>query len=383
MDTRLSDEQRSLEDACEDLLRSEWPLERALAVYGRAGEGEGHSPALWRQLAATGSLGLPFSESVGGAQADLVDLGLAYRAAGYSLVPSTLSSCMFAQLLIDKIGSSEQAAAHLPPIIQGASLATVAFSEPHATDDIGLFKTTAERVGGSWVLRGTKAFVRNLDTAEQVLVLARVRAGMEDCGHGLFIIPTVELLSFKRQNAMGSERFFTMVLEGIRLPQEALLGGDQALPTTRAWFEDVREIAAALQCMEATGGIRCVLDRTVEYVKVRQVQGRPVGANQAVQHMLANLWIQLNGVRVASLKALWAKSQGASARREVAIAKIAVGRLYGDATITAHQLWGAMGYARETGIHLWSERARVTQALFGTRRFHEQQLAECMGLGKS
>jgi len=178
-------------------------------------------------------------------------------------------------------------------------------------------------------------------------------------------------------------RFFKLTLDGFRVPQESLLGGNQGLGTTRALFEDMREVATALQCMEVSGGICSVLDRTIEYAKERRVLGRPIGANQAVQHMLANLWIRLNGVRVASLKALWMKSQGRHARREIAIAKIASDQLYVDATITAHQLWGAMGYARETGIYLWSERARVTQVLFGTRRFHGQRLVECMSLSKA
>ena len=84
--------------------------------------------------------------------------------------------------------------------------------------------------------------------------------------------------------------------------------------------------------------------------------------------------------RFAALRALFLKCKGRPAAREVAIAKIAAGETYTSATIVAHQLWGAMGYARESGLYLWSERAKVTDARFGTAARHLRDLQMLMGI---
>jgi alkylation response protein AidB-like acyl-CoA dehydrogenase len=132
--------------------------------------------------------------------------------------------------------------------------------------------------------------------------------------------------------------------------------------------------------MEMAGGTAEVLRRTVEYVSERKQHGRQIGSFQAVQHLMANASMALQGARVAALQAVFLKSKGRPAAREVSIAKIAVADAYTQATITAQQLWGAMGYARPTGLYLWSERAKVADAWLGGSAGHLRKLADGMGL---
>jgi alkylation response protein AidB-like acyl-CoA dehydrogenase len=130
--------------------------------------------------------------------------------------------------------------------------------------------------------------------------------------------------------------------------------------------------------MEMAGGAGAVIERTVEYLSTRVQHGRPIGSNQAVQHMLADAAILHDGARVAALQALFRKSLNQPAHREVSIAKIAAGEAYISATTVAHQLWGSMGYARETGLYLWSERAKLADNWFGSRNVHLRKLAACI-----
>ena len=378
MDTQLSEDQHLLEDACEKLLEKEWPLENAMKALGP--DDGGHSSALWKTFAENGWLALPFPEELGGAGASLNELGLVYRAAGRRLVPSTFYSCLFAELLIHQLGTQAQAAEYLPDIFAGRRLATVAYSEPQAAEASNIFTTTASRVGDTWILKGVKAFVPNVDTADFILVLAKVQTYIDRGGWGLFVVAADQVSNTRRQSTFGGEHLFELSFDGVSVSLNAQLGGEVARTTTLDGFEDVVEKACALQCMEMAGGIKEVLDRTVAYVSERVVLGRPIGSYQAVQHMLADIFIELNGARLAALQALSLKSKGLPAAREIAIAKMALGETYTNATVIAHEVWGAMGYARETGLYLWSERAKVTDAWFGTRPMHLRRLQAEMGL---
>lgn len=379
MNTLLSAEQAELEGYCQKLLEREWPLEKAIQVLKPGGSG--HSPQLWSALVEAGWLGYPFSSELGGADGSLIDLGLIYRAAGERLVPHSFYSAMFAGLLVDALGSAAQKRALLAPQIAGQRVMTVAFAEPHAADEIRLYKTRAQQVGGHWVLRGSKAFVADVATADTVLVLSTIQANSERVGWGVFAVSRAQLGDrAHRTSAFGGVPLYQILLDGLELPADALLGGLDAVPDTLAAFNDVLEKNTALQCMEMVGGIRAVLQKTIEYTTTRQQFDRPIGANQAVQHMLANIAMHLDGARVAALKALFLKAHGRDAARAISTAKVVIGEGYVNATITAQQLWGSMGYARETGLYLWTERAKLTDSWLGTRAGHLRKVAGHMGL---
>jgi 3-oxocholest-4-en-26-oyl-CoA dehydrogenase beta subunit len=380
VNTLLSEDQRALEDNCRKLLQQEWPLQTAIKVLAPAGPR--HSPQLWKQLVEAGWLGYPFTAALGGADGELTDLGVIYRVAGEYLVPSSYYSCMFAGLLIDVLATAAQKQTLLAPMIAGQHLITAAYSEPHAAEESRLFKTCATRVGDEWVLNGSKSFVADLGSADIVLVLARIRAVSDHTGWGVFAVPKAKLgIGVRRTEAFGATPLSEIVFENLELPMDTLLGDMEAAGKTLAAFDDVVQKATALQCMEMSGGISGALKFTTDYMKKRIQFGKPLGANQAVQHMLANVAMNLDGVRVAALKAVFlAAKQRPNAARAVSLAKVALGEGYVNATITCGELWGAMGYARETGLYLWSERAKVTDVWHGTRAHHLRKLANHMGL---
>jgi alkylation response protein AidB-like acyl-CoA dehydrogenase len=128
--------------------------------------------------------------------------------------------------------------------------------------------------------------------------------------------------------------------------------------------------------MEMLGGAERVLEDTVAYIKQRHVFGRPIGSFQAAQHHVANLGIALAAARVASYKALCDAAADGDARRSVSIAKSWLDKAYKEVTILAHQLFGAIGYVRETDLHLWSQRAKTTETTFGDRSRHLARLAD-------
>jgi alkylation response protein AidB-like acyl-CoA dehydrogenase len=332
-------------------------------------------------LAKAGWLGFPFSADLGGAEADLTDLGVVYRVAGEYVVPSSFYSCMFSGLLVDAVATDAQKRELLAPMIAGERILTTAYAEPTAAEEPRLFTTTATRSADGWVLNGKKSFVADLGAADTVVVLARLRQISEHTGWGLFTIRTEALgEAAHRLQAFGGTPLWEIAFDDMHVAGDALLGGVAAASSTLAAFEGAVSKANALQCMEMSGGIQGMLNFTVEYLKERKQFGKPLGANQAVQQMLANISIQRDSVRVAALKALFLVAKGRPAERALAIARVALGESYVNASITCQQLWGAMGYARETGLFLWSERAKFTDVWLGTRSSHLRKLMKHMEL---
>jgi alkylation response protein AidB-like acyl-CoA dehydrogenase len=99
---------------------------------------------------------------------------------------------------------------------------------------------------------------------------------------------------------------------------------------------------------------------------MREQFGRPIAAFHAAQHLVADMRIALDAARLCAAQATWWVSRGRTATREVAIAKLHCSEAYKWATLNSHQLRGGMGYVRDTDLHLWSERAKLTEVLGGS-----------------
>jgi alkylation response protein AidB-like acyl-CoA dehydrogenase len=168
-----------------------------------------------------------------------------------------------------------------------------------------------------------------------------------------------------------------MSLDEVIIGDDAFLGSDSA-EALRGWRR-ITQIVTALASLEMTGGAQSIVERTAEYVKVREAFGKPIGSFQAVQHHLANAAMAVRGADLAAWQALWRLSEGLPAVREVAIAKASAGRAYKEASVIAHQLHGGMGYIEETDLHLWSRRAIAADLRHGSANHHMQRLADQVG----
>ncbi len=120
----------------------------------------------------------------------------------------------------------------------------------------------------------------------------------------------------------------------------------------------------ALDSLDLVGVAEAVIDRTVDYTKMREQFGRPIASFQAAQHLVADMHIALSAARLAAQSAVFWIGQGRTATRETAVARIRAAEVK-KITLDAHQLHGGMGYVVDTGLHLFSERARVLSTLGG------------------
>lgn len=376
MNVNFSEEQRMLQDSVRELFKRELStkLVRELQEPGASG----HSEKLWQQLANDGWLGIAIPEEYGGSGASLLELGIVYEEAGRALAPTTLFCTIFAAQVILSLGSEEQRKQYLGHISAGQALGTIAYSEKEVVNNPTYFSTCARRQGDEWVLSGTKYFVPNAHLTDFLLVAACTNdAGKQ--GLTVFIVPrNAQGVEMEFHANIGRDRQNKVRLNEVRLGAAAVLGGEEAAGRAQAGLASAVLRATALHCFEMVGGMQHMLDTTIQYTSERRQFGVPIGSFQAVHHHVADMAMSVDGARLVSCQALCLLADGNPAEREVAIAKAWSGEAYKSVSLMSHQLWGGMGFALESDLFLWSNRAKTTELSFGTRDYHLGRLAEML-----
>ncbi|HET6664082.1 MAG TPA: acyl-CoA dehydrogenase [Acidimicrobiales bacterium] len=373
----LSDEQQALRASARAFLQRACPTELVRRV--RTPAGDGHDADLWRGMAELGWVGLALPESVGGGGGDLLDLAVLYEEAGRALVATTLYSTVEAALLIDRAGDDRQRAGLLRPVLAGDRIVSVALHEDRARSSPDALATAAVVDGGDVVVDGTKLFVPNAGVADDLVVVARDPSAGDARAVRLVVVPTnAPGLCRSRLATFAHDAQHEVSFEAVRVPVDRVLARSS---NARSALEEVRRLATALQCVEMVGGARAVLDLTVRYVTDRAQFGRPIGSFQAVQHHVADVSTRIDAAGLAAWQAVWCCSRDGDAdialggaEAQVAIAKVAAGDAYVEATLMAHQLHGAIGFTVDHDLHLWSDRARAAALTCGTRDDHLRTL---------
>ena len=139
---------------------------------------------------------------------------------------------------------------------------------------------------------------------------------------------------------------------------------EEPQPVDEQQLRRVANALVALDCLDLVGVGEAVIDRTVDYTKMREQFGRPIASFQAAQHLIADMHIALAAARLAAQSAVFWIGQGRTATRETAVARIRAAEVK-KITLDAHQLHGGMGYVVDTGLHMFSERARILATLGG------------------
>ncbi len=137
-----------------------------------------------------------------------------------------------------------------------------------------------------------------------------------------------------------------------------------AVEVDPARLRRVANAIVALDCLDLVGVGEAVIDRTVDYTKVREQFGRPIASFQAAQHIVADMHIALAAAKLAAYSAVFQLGQGRTATRETAVARMRAAEVK-KITLDAHQLHGGMGYVVDTGLYKFSERARILSTVGG------------------
>lgn len=336
---------------------------------------DGFDPGVWASLAAQlGVPGLTIPESFDGAGFGPVEQAVVAQEAGRSLLCAPfLSSSVLATNVLLQAGSDSAQARYLPELASGRLRATAAFAEREWEQGMRHPDTTALAVGDGWVITGTKRQVLDGATAELFLVTASTAEGTR-----LFAVPAgaegvaaAEVPTMDQTRKMASVEFSSAVASLVSVAD------DPGVPVRRAMDLTVTALAAE----QAGAAGRCV-ELIVEYLKVREQFGRPLGSFQALKHRCADLVTEVEcALAVAEAAAVAGAGKDWALLSALAgSAKVACSEAFAHASAECVQLHGGIGFTWEHDAHLYFKRARASQFLFGASGGYRERVAVSLGL---
>jgi len=374
MDVLLNEEEEMLKRSAREVLERECPVSLVRAMEG---DEKGYSPDLWRKMADLGWLGMALPEEYGGAGAPLTHLGLVMGEIGRAIAPVPFHCTMTAALTIARAGTPEQKQAILPAVARGEMILTWAFQEADPRLAPEAVQTQAVPEGDSFRLTGSKVFVDYAHVARSCLVAARTSPpSPEGEGLSLFLVPTTAPgITLTPLVTLARDRQFQVTFEGVRVPPSALVG-----PLDRGWpvISWMLDVATALLCAQMEGAARKDAEMAWEYSKRRIAFGRPIGAFQALQHLMADMLIWLDGCQLLTYEALWRLSEGLPASVEVSQAKAFCNEKCQAVVRSSQQIHGGIGFIEEFPLHLWYRRVAAWTMRLGTTFEHRARVARAL-----
>ena len=344
MDFTPTEEQQAVADLAEAILGDALDIERHRAVEAAGGW---FDRDLWGTLAEAGLLGIALGEDVGGAGLDAVALALLLRAQGNHVAPLPLLPSSVAALVVDRHGSDDQRRGLLPGVANGSRVLTVAVQE--LLDDRLAEPACSFRDGR---LSGRKVVVEHLDAASALLVTASTPDGprcvlVDADAAGTTI---VEDTSTRRQP------LFDVTFEGTpgQVLGEALGDGAGDPAAIGALIGHLRLGICATQL----GVTERALSMTAEYASTREQFGRPIATFQAVGQRLADQFVNVGGIRLATLSAAWRLATGRDAVEDLLVAKWWASERATDVANATQHCHGGIGVAADYPLHrytLWNK----------------------------
>jgi alkylation response protein AidB-like acyl-CoA dehydrogenase len=257
-------------------------------------------------------------------------------------------------------GDADQQATYLHEFVSGSvRAAAVCVLEPHPLFNPFKLRTTARRVSGGFVLEGAKALVPRAQDSELFIVAA----DLAERGPALFIVESKAAgISIEAQPAMGIRAAATgrVSFEQVELPAGALLG--EGSPEV---FAECVALGRLGWCALAVGTGQAVLDYVIPYVKERTAFGEPISNRQAVAFTVANIAIELEGMRLATYRAASRVDQDLPFAREVALARRLCAERGMQIGSDGVQLLGGHGYTKEHPVERWYRDLRAAGMLEG------------------
>ncbi|GIS94769.1 MAG: acyl-CoA dehydrogenase family protein [Chloroflexota bacterium] len=374
MDILPSEEEQMLKNVAREFLEAE--VSTAL-VREMELDGLGYPPALWKQMADLGWLGMSIPEQFGGQGLPITYLGLILEEAGRVMAPVPLHSTMVAALTLAAIGTDQQKQDILPAVSDGSMVLTWAVQERDARLIPDAIELDAKADGDGWILNGTKMFVDNFVVAERCLIAARTspKSGSSQ-GISLFIVdPNGNGVNQTALVTLAKDKQSRVDFKDHRIERTALVGElDEGWPLVEAMLDR----GTALLCCQMVGAARKDAEMAIEYAKNRVAFGRPIGSFQSVQHMLADMLLHVDGGEMLTFEALWKMDEGLPASVEVSQAKAFCNEKCESVVRTSQVIHGGIGFMMEFDLHLWFRRVTSWSLRLGTTYDHRARIASAL-----
>ena len=367
MDYFLTDDQRMIKD-----LASKIAEERIAPVAAELDEKEEFPWEIMRDLAQADLFGVWIPEKYGGLGGGVLEQCLVVEELSRACagVATSYAASALGAYPILLFGTEEQKQKYLPDIASGKRLAAFALTEPDAGSDAGNIKTTAVFDGDSYVLNGTKQWITNAGEAEIYTVMATIDRNAGVRGITAFIVekgtPGFEFGKKEKKMGIRSSSTRELIFSDCRIPRENLLDREgKGFIVAMRTLDRTRTGVAA----QAVGIAQRALDLSAAYAMERVQFGNPIGEFQAIQHMLADMAIQVEAARAFTYSVARMIDGGArDFAKESAMAKTFASDIAMRVTVDAVQIFGGYGYMRDYPVEKLMRDAKVTQIYEGTNQ---------------
>jgi len=370
----LTEEQKMIVDICRQIVK-----DRIIPVRAEMDEKEIFPWEIIKEIAKSDLFRLFVPEEYEGMGTGIFEICLAteelsrgdlsvaasYAASGLGLIPILLA------------GNEEQKKKYLPQLASGEKLAAFGLTEAEAGSDAGSIRTTASRDGDFYILNGTKQWITNGGEADIYSIFAMTNPEKGVRGASAIIVEKgTDGFEFgKREDKLGIRASATreLIFTNCRVPKENILGSEgMGFIIAMKTFDQSRPAVGA----QAVGVAQAALEEALNYSKVRKQFGTAISSFQAIQHMLADMAINIEAARALVYHAAKVIDSGEkNVTRISSMSKIFASDMAMKVTTDAIQIFGGYGFMKEYPVEKMMRDAKITQIYEGTNQILRNVIA--------
>ena len=339
---------------------------------------------LYKKMGQMGLMGMTVPQKYGGAGIDRMSYMMALeeisRVCGSTGITVEAHNSLGVGHIYEK-GTEEQRKKYLPKLTNGEEIAAWALTEPNAGSDASAIQTTAVLEKDEWVINGTKQFITTGDIAWVTTVMAKTDKDKGAKGISAFIVeketPGFKVGQLEDKLGLRGSHTAELILEDCRIPKENMLD------TQGMGFIGAMNILdrgrTAIGAM-SVGIARGSFEDALEYANQRQQFGKPIGKNQAIQWMLADMATDIEAARLLVFRAADMEDKNIRFTKEAAMAKLFASEMAVKATVKGMQILGGYGYTREYPSERYYRDIKLCTIGEGTSEVQRMVIARQLGL---
>lgn len=329
-----------------------------------------------------GLMGIAYPTEYGGAGMDYVSYMLAVEELSRWCASTGVIVSAHSSLACDPIyrfGTEEQKQKYLPDMLSGKRIGAFSLSEAGAGSDAGATKTTAIKKGDKWILNGAKLWATNGNEADVYVLIASTDPAKKTKGVSTFIIdkgtPGCYVGKLEKKLGIRGSSTAEIILDNVELPESALLGEVNSGFKLSMITLDGGRLGIASQ---ALGIARAAIEDAIKYSQERIQFDQPISNFQAIQWMIADMWVRYEAAWLLTWRATKMKDQGLNYSREAAMAKLDASEVAMFCANKAIQIHGGYGFTEDFNVERYYRDAKITELYEGTSEIQRLVIARSL-----
>lgn len=335
-----------------------------------------------KEAGELGLMGIAYPDTYGGAGMDFVSYMIAVEEISRYCASTGVIISAHSSLVCDPIyrfGTEEQKQKYLPGLLSGEKIGSFSLTESSAGSDSGATKTTAKFENGNWVLSGSKIFATNGQEADYFVLVASTEPSAKTRGLTAFIVEAgtqgYSIGKVEKKLGIRSSSTTEIILENVVVPDENRLGElNKGFKLAMVTLDGGRLGIAS----QALGIARACIEDSIKYSKERFQFDQPISNFQAIQWMIADMWVRYEQSFLLTLRATMMKDRKDNYSREAAMAKLSASETAMFCANKAIQIHGGYGFTEDFNVERYYRDAKITELYEGTSEVQRLVIARSL-----